>query len=173
MEREGREKSADKSPEWSCLEGEGLATEEETKSAGGGGGWQDADGDGVGTQESGAEEPVESTSAGGSKTRKATSAAADKAGAGGSHVARYGLRERVAGRRENPASESSGVGVQEGGREAYGVAGKPSKVGGKEGGREAYGVAENPGGEPRESSRRCRVAAGHRHPRSGQVSPGG
>ena len=112
----------------------------------GGGGWQDADGDGVGTQESGAEEPVESTSAGGSETRKATSAAADKAGAGGSHVARYGLRERVAGRRENPASESSGVGVQEGGREAYGVAGKPSKVGGKEGGREAYGVAENPGG---------------------------
>ena len=65
-------------------------------------------------------------------------------------MARSGVRERVAGWRENPAGESSGVRGKDGGYKAYGVADEPSGVGGKGGGREAYGVAENPGGAARE-----------------------
>ena len=71
----------------------------------------------------------------------------EEAGAGGCHGARPGLRERVAGRRENLASKFSEVGCEEGGPKAYEVAGESSGVGGKEGGRKAYGVAENPQGD--------------------------
>ena len=46
-------------------------------------------------------------------------------GAGGHHGARSGVRERIAGRRENPAGESSGVGGEEGGCESYRVAENP------------------------------------------------
>ena len=48
-------------------------------------------------------------------TADATSAAADEAEAGGLHGARFRARERVSGRRENPAGESSGVGGKGGG----------------------------------------------------------
>ena len=51
-----------------------------------------------------------------------TSTAADKAEAGDLHGAKQGVRERVAGQRENLSGESSGVGSSEGGREASGVA---------------------------------------------------
>ena len=68
------------------------------------------------------------TAAGRSETRKATSAATDEAGSGGRHGARSGERERVAGRRENPAGESSGVGFREGGPKAYGVAENPGVI---------------------------------------------
>ena len=84
--------------------------------------------------------------AGGSKTGKATSAAADEAGAGGRHGARSGVRDRVVGWQENPAGKSSGVVGEKGGREAYRVSGESSGVGFEEGGRKAYRVAENPGG---------------------------
>ena len=53
--------------------------------------------------------------ASGGATSEATSVAVDKAGAGGHHGEISEVRERVAGRRENPTGESSGVGG-EGGR---------------------------------------------------------
>ena len=77
---------------------------------------------------------------------KSTSAASDKAGAGGRHGARPGLRGRIAGRKEKPADEYSGVWGDERGCEASGVAHESSGVGDEEGGREASGVAENPRG---------------------------
>ena len=77
----------------------------------------------------------------------ATSANADKAGAGGRHRAITAARERVSGWQENTAGESYGGGGIGEGREAYGVVSKPSRVGGDRGGCEAYGVAENPRGD--------------------------
>ena len=79
-------------------------------------------------------------------TRKASFAAANKAGAGGHHGARPAKRVRFAGRRENPAGKFSGVRGNNRGREASGVAHKSSGVADKEEGREASGVAENPRG---------------------------
>ena len=127
-----------------------------------------------GTQESGSGEQLGFMTTGGSKTGKATSKFAGKPGAGGRHRASYGVRERAAGRRENLCGESSGVGGVEGGRKAYGVAVKSSGVEVNEGGREAYGVAETLGGGGGLGSvRGGRVTAGHLHPQSGQVAPGG
>ena len=99
------------------------------------------------TEERGADGRPGGAAAGRDDTGKATSAAADKAGAGGRHGAKIEARERVAGRQENPAGESYGVGGGRKGREAYRVATKPSRVRVNGGGREAYGVAENPGGD--------------------------
>ena len=48
-------------------------------------------------------------------------------GAGGCHEAEKRGRERVASRRENPAGESSGVGIRERGPEASGVAENPGR----------------------------------------------
>ena len=142
----GREESADKSAKWICADSEVLATEEEAETAGGaGGGSKIRTATAWGTQEIRAGEQPGVMTAGGSKTGKATSAADNKAGAGGRHGARYGVRERVARRREKPAGNSSGVGGNEGGRNAYGVAGKSSGVEGKEGGSKSYEVVENHG----------------------------
>ena len=49
------------------------------------------------------------------KNGKATSTAAEKAGAGGCYGARTAARERVAGRKENPAGKSYVVGGRGGG----------------------------------------------------------
>ena len=80
-------------------------------------------------------------------TGDAASVTADEVGALGRHGARTVARERIASRQENREGEPYGVGREDGGREAYGVASEPSGVGGDEGGREADRVAENPGGD--------------------------
>ena len=85
--------------------------------------------------------------ASGGETRKATSAAADEAGAGGRHGSRPGMRDRIYGQQENTSSKSSEVGGKEGWHEAYGVVSESSGVGGEEGGRKSYIVAENLGGD--------------------------
>ena len=77
----------------------------------------------------------------------ATSEDPDAAGAGVCHGAGIQERERFAGQWENPASESSGLGGDTGGRKASEVAHELSGVGEKEGGRKASGVAENPRGD--------------------------
>ena len=77
-------------------------------------------------------------------TSDATSAAADKVGAGGRHGARPRVEDKVASRQENPAGKSSGVGGKGGSRETYRVASKPSGVSGEGGSCEAYGVVETP-----------------------------
>ena len=146
----GRNESAGEISDWSGEDGEGLATEEEEADTKGGEGGRVSEKRTAttwGTQESSAGELTGGTAASGIKTRKAASASADKAGSGGRHGERSGVRERVVGRRENPARESSGVGGDEGVRKAYGVASEPSGVGGKEGGRKAHIVAENHGGD--------------------------
>ena len=79
--------------------------------------------------------------AGGCDTGKASSMAADKAGAGGRHGARPAQMGRFVGWQENPAGESFGVRGNDGGREASGVAYESSGVGDKEGVREASGMA--------------------------------
>ena len=85
--------------------------------------------------------------AGGGHTGEATSADADKAGAGGHHGANTVARERVASRQEKPAGESYGVGGGGDSQEAYRVVTEPSRLKGDRGGRDSYGVAENPGGD--------------------------
>ena len=84
--------------------------------------------------------------ASGSNGWKPPSAAADKAGTRRHHGARQGKGEKYGCRRENMGAEPSGVGGNNGGREASGV--DPESHGGGEGagGRKASGVAENPGG---------------------------
>ena len=82
---------------------------------------------------------------GGGDTGKATSTAVDKAGAGGRHGARPGVRGRIVGRQEKPARESSGVGGDSGSRKASKVDHGSLGVVDDEGGREASGVAENSG----------------------------
>ena len=93
MEGAGRRESADESAEWSGTDSEGSATEEEAETTGEAGGgsdirtataWEE--------QESGAGEKPWVRAAGGSKTGKATSAAANEAGEGGRHGARPGVR---------------------------------------------------------------------------------
>ena len=87
-----------------------------------------------GTQGSGAGELPGDTATGRSKTRKATSVAADEAGAGGRHGARIGLRERVSDRREKPTGESSGVGGRRGATRPMEWTVSPQEWGGEEGG---------------------------------------
>ena len=84
--------------------------------------------------------------AGGGNIRKSSSAAADKAGAGGCHGARPGNMGKSGGRQENQAGESTGVQGDYRGREASGVAQESPGVGEEEGVCEASGVAENPQG---------------------------
>ena len=59
---------------------------------------------------SGAETAPGGAAAGRGDTWDVTSEGADKAGSGGRHGAKQRVRERVAGRRENPDGKSSGVG---------------------------------------------------------------
>ena len=84
--------------------------------------------------------------AGGGNSGKASSTAADEAGARGRQGVRPVQRGRVAGQRENSASKSSGVRGNDGGYEASGVAHNYSVVEDEEGGRKAFGVEENPQG---------------------------
>ena len=100
-----------------------------------------------GSEENGTDDKKVGTSAVGGNTRNATSAAADKAGAGGRHGARTAARERDASWWEKSASKPYGVGGGGGGCEIYVVAREPFGVGGDGGGRKAYRVAENPGGD--------------------------
>ena len=88
--------------------------------------------------------------AGGGDTGEATATAADEAGARGRHGAKTVARERVAGRQENPAGDSYGVGDGGEDHKAYGGATDTSGVRGDGGGRKAYGVVENLGGGVRE-----------------------
>ena len=74
---------------------------------------------------------VRGTSAGRSKTKMAKSAAADNTGVGGRYGARSGVRERATCWQGKQAGESSGVGGEEGGCEASGVAGEPLEWGEK------------------------------------------
>ena len=85
--------------------------------------------------------------AGRGDTRKATSAAADKAGVGGRHGKRPGVRGRIAGQQETRLASPQEWGGNTGGHEASGVAHGYLGVGGEEGGHEASRVAENPGGD--------------------------
>ena len=78
-----------------------------------------------------------SAAAGRGDTGKATSAAADKTGAGGRHGPKTAARERVAGQRENPAGESYEVGGGGEGHNGNGVPRDPSGVRGDGGGHEA------------------------------------
>ena len=79
-------------------------------------------------------------------TRKASSAAANQAGARGRHGARLELRGMFEGRWDNPASKFSVLWGDDRVCEASGVANDFSGVGDKEGGHEASGVTENPRG---------------------------
>ena len=99
-----------------------------------------------GTPESSADRRLGDAMAGGVNTRKASSAATGKVGAGGRHAARPEQRGRLAGRQENPASESSEVRGDDSGREAFVVAHKSPGVGEEEGGSKASRVVENPRG---------------------------
>ena len=99
-----------------------------------------------GTRKSGADGRSGDAMAGGGDTGKASSATANETGAGGRHGARLEQRGRVAGRQENPSSESLVVPVDDGGCEASGVAHESSGVGDEEGGRETSGVAKTPQG---------------------------
>ena len=110
--------------------------------------------------------------AGGGNTGKAISAAANKAGAGGRHEARPYLRERIAGRRENPVGKSSGVQGDEGGREASGVIHESLGVGDKVGSREASGVAENPRGYCQEVGEGVELPQGIDTPGVAELSQG-
>ena len=84
--------------------------------------------------------------AGGGNTGNESSAAADKARVGGRHRARLGNRGRSGGRRDNPYSKSLGLQGDDRGYMASKVAHESSGVGDEEGGREASRVAENPRG---------------------------
>ena len=96
-----------------------------------------------GTKECGAGGHSGDEADGGGNTRKVTSTAANKAGAGGTHGAKTELRGGVKSRQENRADNYLGVRGNKGGRKASGVAHESSGVGDKEGGGEASGVAEN------------------------------
>ena len=161
------EMSADKSAEWIGEETEELESESEEESETAGGAGEagrpltatagESDG-------SGAEDDPRDAAARGGATANVTSAAANKAGAGGRHGAKHRERERVAVRWENTASKLSGVGGEEGVHEVYEVTGEPSDVRGEGGGRKSYRVAEY----PRELSR-CRVST----PTESMRCPGG
>ena len=122
-----------------------MATEEDNEIAGGAGGGERRGQQLHGEHKRVAWEIYQGKQLPAGANQEGTSAAADKAVAGGQHEERPGVRERVSGRQEKLASRSSGVGGNEGGREAYGVAGKSSGVEGKEGGSNSYGVVENHG----------------------------
>ena len=77
---------------------------------------------------------------------KAPPTAADKAGARCRHGVKQGQGENEGGRRENGRAEPSGVGGNNGGREASGVDPDSHGVRKGEGGHEASEVAENLGG---------------------------
>ena len=80
------------------------------------------------SEESRADSEPEGAVAGGGNTTDSTSAAADEVGARGHHGWRTGAREKVAGRREKPSGESSGVGGGGEGHEVYRVASDPVDV---------------------------------------------
>ena len=142
------EESTDKSAEWRGEDTEESVLKEEAATAmGAGGAGRPLTATAGDTEERGADGRPWGAAAGMGDTGQATSAAANKAGAGGRHGEKTATRERVASRRENLAGNSYGVGGVGEGREAYGVATEPSQVRGDRGGREAYGVMENPGGD--------------------------
>ena len=74
---------------------------------------------------SGVEDRPGGAAADGGDTWEVTSEDTDTAGAGGCRGAEKMGRERVSGRRENPAGEAYGVGIREGGTEASRVAENP------------------------------------------------
>ena len=96
------------------------------------------------SRESGADGHSGDAMTGRGDTRKASSAAANKAGARGRHGARLELRGMFEGRWDNPASKFSVLWGDDRVCEASGVANDFSGVGDKEGGHEASGVTENP-----------------------------
>ena len=79
--------------------------------------------------------------ASGGNTRKAPSAAVDKAGEWRPHGAKPAQRGRSGVRRENQAGETSGVWGNDRGYKSSGVAHKSPGVGDEEGCRKASGVA--------------------------------
>ena len=81
-------------------------------------------------------------------TRKSPSAAVNKVGERGSHWVRLVQRERKGGRRGKRAGETSGVRVDDGGREASGVAHKSPEVRDKEGGAQGLRSGGKPMGVP-------------------------
>ena len=106
----GKNKSADKTSEWSREETEESASEEEVDTAEGAGEARRPLTAAIGEyEESGVKDDPGGSAAGGGATANTTSMAANKDGAGGCHGARSEVRERVASRRENLASEYSRV----------------------------------------------------------------
>ena len=104
------EESADKSAEWSGEDTEDLELEEEAETAGGAGEYGRPLKATVGKLEkSSAEDDPGGAAAGRGATANDTSTDANKAGAGDRYGASSEVRERVAGRREIPAVDSSGV----------------------------------------------------------------
>ena len=132
---------------WSGEEYDGMATDEGATTAEGvgwdGEPWTATAGT---TRRSGTNGCSDDAMAGGGKSGKASSTAANKAGASGRHGARPVKRGRVAGWRENSASKSLGVRGDDRGREVSGVAHDTSVVGYEEGGRKAFEVEKNPQG---------------------------
>ena len=148
------EESTSNSIEWSGEETEELASEKESKTAGGAGEVRTTPTDtAVESEVSGADNNPEDATAGRGATLDATPEDVDAAGSGGCHGAGKRYRERVAGQRENPAGESSGVVEGEGRARPLEWRKTPW---------------ESPG-----SGRGSRVSEGHRHPRSEIVAPGG
>ena len=140
-----REESSDKSADWSGEEKEGSEMEEEADTMGGA--------EEAGrlltakvreSEGSGAEAAPGGAAAGKGNTWDVTSedAVADEAGTGGRHGEKQRGRERVSVRRGKPSGKFYGVGI-------------------REGGPEAFRVAENPGGGLPGSGRWSRVAKGN------------
>ena len=127
----------------------------------------------LGTQESGAGAVQGGARADGGDTEKSPSEDAGEEVVQGRHGVRPAQGGGKGGRREKTGGETLGVRGDNRGCKASGVTYESSGVGDEEGGREASGEAETPGrGMPR-SGRGSQVVTGRQHPRSGRGSPGG
>ena len=111
MGRSGPEESADESAEWGGEDTKESASEEEAATElGAGEAGRPLTATVGATEESGADGRPGGAAAGGGDAGEAISTAADKAGAGDRHGANTVARDRISGRRENPAGKSYGVG---------------------------------------------------------------
>ena len=105
------EESADESAEWGGEDTKESASEEEAATElGAGEAGRPLTATVGATEESGADGRPGGAAAGGGDAGEAISTAADKAGAGDRHGANTVARDRISGRRENPAGKSYGVG---------------------------------------------------------------
>ena len=144
---DGQEERANASKEWRSKSAENLAgseTEEDMMTAF----WPEGEKEmrtmtPWGTQESDEGALNGDAQAGGGNTRKAPSAAANKARAQGYYGARPEQKGKKGGQRENKGGKTSGVLGDDMGHGASGVAHESPGVGDEEGGSKAFGVAGN------------------------------